>query len=177
MNILNMTKREKMLFYLTISVVIIWGGQKYLVQPMLDSKAVLDDKYVFSIAKLEKYQRLVDKEDIIKNKFNKIASNAAISGSKDEEIAKFLTEIESIADLSGVAIYEIKPASEDETDIYIKLRSDMEIEGDISGILNFIRKIKSSASMMAAENLTLSAKQSGSSLIKCRILVSKIIIR
>ncbi len=176
MNILNMTKREKMLFYITVSVVAIWAGQKYVVQPILDSKAVFGNKYASSIAKLEKYQKLVDGENIIKDKFSKIASNVGVSGSIDEEIAKFLTEIESIAGLSGVAIYEIKPASEDETDIYIKLQSDMEIEGDISEILDFMRKIKNSASLMAAEKLTLSAKQSGSSLIKCRILVSKVII-
>jgi hypothetical protein len=73
MNILNMTKREKMLFYITVSVVAIWAGQKYVVQPILDSKAVFGNKYASSIAKLEKYQKLVDGE-ISSRTVRKIAS-------------------------------------------------------------------------------------------------------
>ena len=177
MNMFNLTKRERLLFVVTVAAVAVWLGQRFLVKPVLDAKAGLDSKIESSTVKLEKGRRLIGREAIIKDNYNRMASMAKFSGSEEEETAKFLTEVESTAGSSGIRVNEIKPLPVQKKDLYVKFQCELEVEGEMFQVAGFMKNIRSSNSVFAIEKLTLSAKQSGSNLLRCRIVVSKIAIK
>jgi Tfp pilus assembly protein PilO len=177
MNMFNLSKRERTLFIFTIAAVVIWLGQRFVVNPILNIRSGLDSKIESSTVKLEKGKRLIGKEAIIKDNYNNIAAPAKFSGSEEEETAKFLTEVESTAGSSGIRVNEIKPLPAQKKDLYVKFQCELEVEGEMTQIAGFMRNVRSSKSILAIEKITLTSKQSGSNLLRCRIVVSKISIK
>ncbi|MFA5316065.1 MAG: type 4a pilus biogenesis protein PilO [Dehalococcoidales bacterium] len=177
MNMFNLTKRERLLFVVTVAAVAVWLGQRFLVKPVLDAKAGLDSKIESSTVKLEKGRRLIGREAIIKDNYNRMASMAKFSGSEEEETAKFLTEVESTAGSSGIRVNEIKPLPAQKKDLYVKFQCELEVEGEMAQIAGFMKNVRSSKSILAIEKFTLTSKQSGSNLLRCRLVVSKISIK
>lgn len=177
MNMFNLTKRERLLFVVTVAAVAVWLGQRFLVKPVLDAKAGLDSKIESSEVRLEKGRRLIDREAIIKDNYNRMASMAKFSGSEEEETAKFLTEVESTAGSSGIRVNEIKPLPAQKKDLYVKFQCELEVEGEMAQIAGFMKNVRSSKSILAIEKFTLTSRQSGSNLLRCRLVVSKISIK
>lgn len=177
MNIFNLSKRERLLFIITVTAVAFWLGQRFLLKPILNIRSGLDSKIESSAIKLEKGRRLIGRETVIKDNYSKIAATAKFSGSEEEETARFLTEVESTAGSSGIRVNEIKPLPMQKNDLYMKFQCELEVEGEMAQIAGYMKGIRASKSVLAIEKFTISSKQSGINLLRCRLVVSKISIK
>jgi len=176
MTFLNLSMREGKLFYLTLAVVVIWIGQAFIVKPISVKWKRLNERIAADSLKLEKSERLIGKKDSIKSDYEKAASAVKMAGSEEEEMAGFLTEIEFLANSTGVHFNEIKPLPIKKFDLYKKFFVDLELEGEISQISAFMRQMQNSPHLLAIDKLTLGSKQAGKSMLKCRMIISKIAI-
>jgi len=144
---------------------------------MLTKWNKLDEKIASDKLKLEKSERLIAKKGSITSDYKKAASAVRMIGSEEEEMAKFLTEIESLANSSSVHINEIKPLPTKQLELYRKFYAELEVEGEMAQISNFMHRIQDSPHLLAIDRLSLGSKQAeGSSLLKCRIVISKVAI-
>jgi Tfp pilus assembly protein PilO len=176
MTFFNLSKRESRLFFLTLAVIIVWAGQAFLVKPVSSKWKRLDDEIAADTLKLEKSERMIRRGKSIKGDYEKAAASIKMSGTEEEEMAKFLTEIESLANSTGVHINEIKPLPTQKPSLYRKFYADLELEGEMAQISGFMRSVQNSPHLLAIDKLSLSSKQAESSLLLCRIVISKIAI-
>ena len=176
MTFLNLSKREGRLFYLTLAVVVVWIAQAFIVKPLAVKWKRLNDQIAADSLKLEKSERLVGRKDFITSEYKKAASEVKMAGSAEEEMAGFLTEIESLANATGVHLNEIKPLPVKKLDLYKKFYADLELEGEMAQISAFMRRVQDSPHLLAIDKLTLGSKQAGTNTLKCRIVISKLSI-
>ena len=174
MTLLNLSMRERKLFYITVIAIILWTCQALVIKPLSIKWRQLDDKLAADRLKLEKGERLIAKKNSITDDYGKLASTAKMAGSAEEEMAVFLTEIESLGNTTGVHINEIKPLPMKQFELYRKFYADLELEGEISQISDFMRNIQDSPHMLVIDKLSLGSKQAGTSSLKCRVTISKL---
>lgn len=176
MRFLNLTGRELKLFYLTLAVLIAWFGQRYFAGPAWTRWQGLEEEIHAKELKLEKSERLIKKGASFAKDYEGFESSFRMSGSKEEEMAKFLTEIESLAKSSAVRVTQIKPLPERKSGLYEKFYAELELEGEMSGVSRYMLEVENSPSLLTIEKLSITAKQGGNGLLKCRAVVSKISI-
>lgn len=172
----NLTKREKKLFYLTMFLIFVWITYNFVIKPIIVKWKELDDKIEEKSRELEKNIRMIDRKERIEHEYKNYASAVKMGGSEEEEMAKFLTEIESLASSSSVHIIEIKPRPSKKIQFYKKYLIELDAEGNINQLSKFIYDIQNSSQLLKVDKFSLGTKGAGTNLLKCRLLVSKILI-
>lgn len=172
----KLSQREKRLFYLTISLIAILFIYRFVIKPVVVNWKDLNEKISVSSLKLEKSRKILNLKSRIQRDYENYASSVKMAGSEEEEMAKFLTEIESLARFSSVHISGIKPLPIKKVDFYKKYVVELEAEGDIKQVSKFIYDIQNSPQLLKIDKFSLRTKGAGTNLLKCNILVSKILI-
>lgn len=176
MTFLNLSGRENRLFFLTLAVIIAWSAEAFIIKPVSAKWKQLDEKIAADNLKLEKSERLIRRRGLIASDYEKSAATLKMTGSAEEEMAKFLTEIESLSNTTGVHINEIKPLPTKKFNLYREFYANLELEGEMAQISGFMRMVQDSPDMLAIDKLSLNPKQSGSSFLRCSVVISKIAI-
>lgn len=172
----NVTKRERNLCYLTIFLIIIWIAYGFVIRPIRVKWKELNEKIELTGLKLEKNQMMIDRKEAIQREYERYALPVRMTSSEEEEMAKFLTEIESLANSSSVYIIDIKPRPIKKIKFYKKYIVELNAEGDITQISKFIYDIQNSHQLLKIDAFSLGIKGVGTNFLKCHILVSKILI-
>jgi len=172
----NLTKRERNLFYLTVILIFIWFAQRFVFKPIIFKWNELDERIAVNSLKLEKNKRMIDRKERIKQEYDRYASSVKMTGTDEEEMAKFLTEIESLASSSSVRIVDIKPRPIKKVEFYKKYIVELDAEGEIKQVSKFIYDIQNSPQLLKVDKFLLGTKSAGTNLLKCHILVSKILV-
>jgi ribosomal protein S10 len=172
----NLSQREKRLFYLTAGLIASLFIYRFVINPIVVNWMGLDKRIGAGGLKLEKSQKILNLKGRIQRDYERYASSVKMSGSEEEEMAKFLTEIESLARSSSVHISGIKPLPIKKVDFYKKYVVELEAEGDIKQVSKFIYDIQNSQQLLKIDKFSLGTKGAGTNLLKCNILVSKVLI-
>lgn len=172
----NLNKREKFLLYLTVALLVIWVLHGFIVKPIANKWKQIDEKIEISGLSLEKNQKIIDRKDRIRREYEKYATSVKMTGSEEEEMAKLLTEIESLARSSSVRIIGIKPRPIKKVQFYNIYFVELDAEGDIGQISKFIYDIQNSPQLLKVDKFSLGTKGEATNLLKCQILISKILI-
>lgn len=172
----NLSKREKYLFYIIMALIILWIGMVFIIKPLLDKWKGLDEKISLASLKMEKNRKILSLKEKIQSDYDNFASAIKKKSSEEEEMAKFLTEIESLAQSSLVHISDIKPRSAKKTRFYDEYVIEVEAEGDISQVSKFIYDIQDSPRLLKIDKFSLGTKGAGTNLLKCNILIGKVLI-
>lgn len=172
----NLSQREKKLFYLTIGLITVLFIYRFIIRPVVVTWKDLNERISVSNLKFEKSQKILSLKGRIQRDYERYASSVKMSGSEEEEMAKFLTEIESLARSSSVHISGIKPLPIKKVDFYKKYVVELEAEGDIKQVSKFIYDIQNSPQLLKIDKYSLGTKGAGTNLLKCNILVSKVLI-
>lgn len=172
----NLRRRERNLFYLTAALILFWIIQGFVIGPLAVKWKQLNEKISAGSLKVEKNLKMIEKKERIKRDYENYASAVKMIGSEEEEMAKFLTEIESLASSSSVHIVDIKPRPIKHIQFYKKYLVELDAEGDVNQISKFIYDIQNSNQLLKVDKFSLGIKGAGTALLKCHLLVSKVLI-
>ena len=120
--------------------------------------------------------RNVHQRDQISQKFEKYVQYVQRSGSDEEEVAKILGEIESLARQSKVHLADMKPQTPKEIDFYKEYSIEIEAEGEIASLTTFLHQLNTSSQLLRVEKLRLSSRKKGSKMLKASMLITKILV-
>jgi len=98
------------------------------------------------------------------------------SGSDEEEVAKILGEIESLARQSKVYLANMKPQSPKEIDFYKEYAVEIDAEGEIVPLTAFLHQLNTSTQLLRVEKLRLSSKKKGDKTLKASMLIIRILV-
>ena len=120
--------------------------------------------------------RNLGQKEIVAREYKKLTQNIRKVGSDEEEVAKALAEIEELTRKSAIYVVDIKPQSPRSVDFYTEYSVEIEAEGQMESLINFLYELNNSSQLLRAEKLHFSLKEKDSPVIKASILITKILL-
>lgn len=172
----KISKREKTALYLGAGILFLLFLDRFIFSPINRKIARLNQEIKINQTRLANDLRNIQHKDAIISEYNKYKAYVKKAGSDEEETAKTLGEIENVARSSSVYLMDIKPQAPKQTEFYKKYSAEVEIEGQMNDIINFLYKLNSSPQLLRTEKVSLTPKEKNSEVAKALILVSKFLI-
>jgi hypothetical protein len=153
-----LTKRERIILYTTIGIIIFALGFNFLIAPLLTKNENLNREIVLSRTKLKKYLRLLSQKDYIEKKYNKFSTPLKGSQEGTDAFVNALSELENLAKAANIRIVDIRPQSAKSLALYKETLIDLRTEGTMEGYLKFIYNLENSLSLLRIKRFQLNAK-------------------
>ncbi|MGE4357234.1 MAG: type 4a pilus biogenesis protein PilO [Candidatus Omnitrophota bacterium] len=177
MKLINqLSKRERFLFYITVSAIIFMGVTNFLITPVLKSWRGLNRKISNLQNKLNRYTRILALEKDIETKYKAYADYLKVKGSREDAVASVLQEIEKLARRAGVIITNIVPSAIESKDFYNKFEIRMDIEADINSLVRFLYELQKSKHLFRILRLNIATKAGTEDILRSSLQFIKIFI-
>lgn len=157
------TKREKLIFYLTIGVIAFGLAFNFILGPLLERYQDLNREISLNYAKLKKYQRLINQKDYLQGKYSRLPETI-LSKDSGNIFVSALSEIENLAKAASITIVDIRPQSQNKIEAYREALIDLRTEGTMEGYLKFIYDIENSLSLFRIKKLSLTSRANAQTL-------------
>jgi len=119
--------------------------------------------------------RNISQKDVIAGEYQDYITYVTKVGSDEEEVAKLLGEIEGLARKSAVDLVDMKPRTSKELDSYKEYTVEVEVEGGIGPIVQFLYYLNNSTQLLRTERVRIQLKEKDSSVIKSTMLITRIL--
>lgn len=155
-----LNKREKLIFICTVSVIVFALIFNFIISPVLNKNDDLNKDISIARAKIRKYLWLLSQKNEIEKKYSKFSSVAAKDSEKNQDaLVEALSELESLAQGSGIKIIDIRPkTSSDGASLYKEIPIDLRTEGSVENYLKFIYNLENSFSLLKIKEYQLSTR-------------------
>lgn len=172
----KVSSREKIFLYTAIVFVSCTFLAGALILPVLEKFRQLNEEILIQEKLLTRNVHNLLQKDKVVAEHKQFENYSNVVGSYEEEMAKFLNNVEEYARESQVYLVDIKPHPVIEMDFCKKYAIEVNSQGEMKGLISFLYKIESSDGLMNIEKLQLSAKKAGSPVVEGVVVISKILI-
>lgn len=172
----KLSPREKIILYAVIISVSLAFLDKAVILPVAGKFGQLNEEILVQEKVLAKNTRNLLQKDTVAIEHKQFENYSKPAGSDEEEMAKFLNNVEKYARESAVYLADIKPRPVIEIDFYKKYTVEVNSEGEMKGLIGFLYKIENSEGLMNIEKLQFSPKKAGSPVVEGVVVISKILI-
>lgn len=172
----RLSKREKTIFYITVTVVFILLFVKLLIEPFANKMRSQREEINNKRKLIELDTRLLAIKDVIAQEAKKYENYFSQAGSAEEEVILIQQEIQSIADRLGVYIGYIRSSETLKEGFFTIYYITVNCEGEMPHLVEFMYELENSSKLLSVEKYSLNLKSEGSSVVQCRMTVSKTVI-
>ena len=174
----NLSKREKLILAITVTVISIAFSYNLIIKPYLKVLSALNRDIASLEAKLLKATHYIQKKTVIEEGFQEAMRNFKLEQgvSGEQQIARILIELENLGSLSGAHITDIKPKPMKNYDFYSEFIIELRFDAEIEEAAKFIYEIQQSKELLKIEKLQLNIKSADSPLLEGYLQVRKISI-
>lgn len=166
--------REKKLAIMTVSLLGLIGVYFLLLEPYFSRlKGIREEIYKQSIL-LSRYQKVLSFRQKIEKVYGDYLGVVKVGGTTQEEISKFLQEVEQLSQKAQVHIVDMKPLGMKESESLNKVKLEIEVDADQANLGRLLFEIKNSQAMIHVDSLKVSAGMNGEAL-KCDLVLSRIV--
>ncbi len=166
--------REKKLAIMAIGLISIIGFYSVLFSPFYSRLKTLREEIYKQSVLLARYQRVLNYRSHIEKIYGEYLGVVKVGGTAQEEISKFLQEIEQLSQKAQVRIVDMKPLSTREGESFNKVKIQIEIDTEQVNLGRLLLEIKNSQAMIHVDSLKVIAGMSGEAL-KCNLVLSRIV--
>lgn len=160
-----LSKREKVILYATVGVIIFVAVFNFLISPILTKNDNLNKEINFNQQKLKKYLWLLNQKEAIQSKHSKFVTITGISGQQEDALVGVLSELENLAKNANIRIIDLIPQQvTPRANLYKESLITLRTEGTIEGYLKFIYNLENSLSLLRIKKFQLSTKPNTPSL-------------
>ena len=173
----RLSKREKMILYVTSFVISALVLDRFVVRPIVKTLHSLNQEARDLQTNIKKSVRLLAQKDRMMSEAKQYAAYSTESKSPEEETVALLKHVEELANHSSVNLLYAKPGGSQQAPEQIaKHYVNLELEGQMEQLINFFYEIENSKMLLRIEKYTLQPTAKGSSVVKCTATVSKAIV-
>lgn len=172
----KLTKKEKKIFYVASAVVLLMVFDKLVVTPVFLKMRLLNQQIVEKETEIKKNMRLLAQKDHIlalKNKYK-----GFLTDEDDTDVIKqsLIKDVESLANKTSIYLIDIKPTGIRDEGGVKKYNAGLNFEAEMEEVTDFIHNIESSKSFLTIKSYQITPKMKNSSIAKCSMTISKIVI-
>ena len=172
----KLSGKEKIGLSLAFAVMGIALLDRLIISPIRGRFRRIDQAIKINEKQLAHDLRNVYQKDRIAEQFDKYVEYVQRSGSDEEEVAKILGEIESMARQSKVYLANMKPQTPKEIDFYKEYAVEIDAEGEISSLIAFLHQLNTSTQLLRVEKLRLSSNKKGEKTLKASMLIIRVLV-
>ena len=172
----KLSQKEKIGLSAAITFMVIASFDRLVIDPIFAKLKQMSQEIKISEKQLGHDLRNVHQKDQISELFGQYVAYVERSGSDEEEVGKILAEIEALARKSNVHLVDVKPQTPKEVDFYKEYDVEVEAEGEIVPLMEFLHQLNTSDQLLRVEKLRLNSKKKGKQTLKASMLIGKILI-
>jgi len=172
----KLSKREKIIFYITIFVIFSFVVAHFLLNPAISKIEALDKEIAAEEDNIKKSLLLLSREDEIMAEHDRYLPYFEKSETESLEPISFLKSIENLAQSASVELLDIKPNPVQEGELTKEYFVTLSCEAPMDRIFDFLYSIENSEHLLSVERLTVTPREEGTNIVKCNIYISKVFI-
>ena len=172
----RLSNREKIIFYITAFIVSFMLLDRLIISPVFYKMHSLDKEAQEKIAGIKRSLYLLAYKDRIEKEVNHYKQFISSSKTEEEEMTAMLKDIETIANKATVYLIDMKPAGFRDRKFYREVMVKLNCEAMMEKITEFMYNIESSSGLFTITKYQLSPKSKDSSVARCSVSISKLII-
>ncbi|MBU1061781.1 MAG: hypothetical protein KJ952_03545, partial [Candidatus Omnitrophica bacterium] len=172
----RLNKREKAILYGALFIVSLTALDRLVIYPIFSKMEALDEEIKKTESDIKKNLHILSHKDRIlaeKTKYNSFLSS---SKSGEEEMTTLLKEIEVLANENSIYLVDMKPRGLEDVGGSQKYFINLNCEAQMEQLTTFMYAIESSDRLFTIEKYQISPKSKDSSLARCNMAISKIIV-
>jgi len=174
--IARLSKRERIIFYVTVTVVGLVLLDRMVLSPILAKVKSLGETIQAKEEAIEQSLLIVNQEKRIEGESSRYASYLSKPQEEKKAITAFLKEVETLAKKSSIYLTDIKPAGKEVDGAVVHYMVKLNFEAQMEQVFNFFYNVTNFEQLIKIENYQIKPKTEGSSVIACSISISKTII-
>ena len=105
----GLSKREKVLFGITVTLIAAVGLYMFVAEPVYSRWKTLNDEIESKADYITNNKRLLERYRMLEEQYIKFPGFTSVAESEEKEVAKALSTIEVISNLSSCRIQNVKP--------------------------------------------------------------------
>jgi Tfp pilus assembly protein PilO len=172
----RLSKKEQFILYIAAFFIALTLLDRLIIEPIFSKMQSLDKEIQEKEAAIRRNTHIVVQKDRILAEVAKYTSFLSTAKSEDEEITSFLKEIENLADKSSVYLVDMKPAGVKDLSSSKKYLLNLNCEAQMEQLADFMYNIENSNKLLTIDKYQISPKSKESSIAKCSISISKMVI-
>jgi len=172
----RLSKRERAIFYATVSVVGLVLLDRMMLSPILDKVDSLGETIQTQEEIIEQSLLIITQEQRIEGEKDRYSSFLSKPQAEEKEITAFLQEIEALAKKSSIYLTDIKPSGKEAEGTAVHYFAKLSFEAQMEQVFNFFYNVSHFERLIKIEDYQIRPKNEGSSIITCTISISKAII-
>ncbi|MFA6636335.1 MAG: type 4a pilus biogenesis protein PilO [Candidatus Omnitrophota bacterium] len=172
----GLSPKEKKLVYITGLVLGLMAFDRLVIGPIFYESKMIDERIRDQITHTEKNIRLLAYREKILEEDASYSDYYTREGlSREVLIATFLGEVESIAKSAEISLSNINPVNVVPMEGYTEFSLDLECQGKMKNIIDFMYKIDSSRKPMKIRSFEMAVRNRDNYEVRCGLTVEKMI--
>jgi len=172
----NMGKKQKMGLAVAGAILLVALFDRLITSPIGQGFKKVNSEIKMNERQLAQALRNLNQKDEIIREYDKYLPYIKSNYSEGEEVARLLEGIEGMGRDAGISIGDIKPRPPKEADIFRYYMIEIEAEGSMESLINFLYQLSSSKQLYRASKVYISSKDKESSAAKASMLVTKVVV-
>ncbi len=167
-------QREKILLYVVGGLVLVYLIEEFFFSDLYKKKKEMNQQIKIQELSLVTNLDIQRRKETILLAYKKYQSYLEMAQVSDRDaIARFLKEIEKMAQGSGVSIVNLNPQNEPEqTEGYKRYTAELRIEGGLAQIFDFLYRIQNAPLLIKLDKVAIAPKNEAASILKVDTTVS-----
>ncbi|MFH1318911.1 MAG: type 4a pilus biogenesis protein PilO, partial [Candidatus Omnitrophota bacterium] len=170
------SKKEKLWLVIAAIFIFVAAIDRLVVSPINTRMKQLSQEIKIKEKQLARNLRNLSQKETVSKEYEKYMKYVKKIGSNEEEVARILSAIESLARKSAVYLVDIKPQAPKDIDFYREYVVEVTVEGEMESIVRFLYELNISEQLLRAEKLQINLKEKATSVIKAGIIVTQVLV-
>ena len=172
----GLSKREGGILAVCLTLIVIYGGYNLFYKPLIENFSDSDDKIKVAEKRLHNNLKIIRKEKSVNEEYEKYALNFKQKASDEQAMTSILSEIESMANQVSLRISDMQPKRVRKIDFYNNFSVTLTVEGEMPVIIKFLYTLQNPPHLFKVDEIYLEKSAVKSGEVKCRLILSKVLI-
>lgn len=172
----RLSKREKLILYISAFVFSLMLLDRLIISPVFYKMVSLDKEIEEKIQGIKRNLYLLSYKEKIEKEVEYYQQFTSSPKTEEEEMTAMLKDIETIANKATVYLLDMKPAGFKENGTHKEVMVKLSCEATMEQVTDFIYNIESSKGLFTVTRYQISPKSKDSSVARCSMSVSKLLI-
>lgn len=169
----HLSPRERIFFFVTGMIVIVFISDRIVIQPIFNTFRSMELGVENLQSDIKKSIKLLSQKERLLREQKEYEVFASGTRSPEEQAVALLQHIEELANRANVNLLYVKPASTKEEGAEKKSVATLECEGRMEEIVRFFYEIENSNQLLKIEKYVLRPTAQGSTVVKLAATVSR----
>ena len=170
----QLNSREKLIFGITLVLVVIFVIYQFVFRPMHDGSVDINDQLRVDKANLKKTRYIMAQKTIVEEKYRQLVNLIGVVDSEESQMPTMVSKVESAARESNVHIANIQPQKPVTNKQLMFLSVELEIDGQWLDIVQFLYILQQKPNLFFIDELNLEKYSDMTNSLRGRIVVSRL---